>query len=132
MRIGELATRSGVTTKTLRYYEQAGVLAPPARSPSGYRQYDGTALPRLAFVRAAQACGFTLAEICQIIAIREHSGPPCTHVAGLLDAHAAQLEVRIAELTALRRELAYLRSRADLLQDNDCSADTVCHVIPTR
>ena len=132
MRIGELAARSGVAVKTLRFYEQAGVLAAPARTPSGYRDYGDTALPRLAFVRAAQACGLTLAEISQIIEVRDDSGPPCVHVVGLLDSHAAQLDDRIAELTRLRRDLQELRARASTLQQSACSADAVCHVIPTR
>ncbi len=62
MRIGELAARSGLTAKTIRFYEQAGVLPEPARQPSGYRSYDDTALDRLRFVRAAQAAGLTLAR----------------------------------------------------------------------
>ena len=80
MRIGELAQQAGVTTKALRFYEQAGVLPEPARSPSGYRNYDETALARLRFIKGAQAAGLTIAEIVQIVAVREAQGPPCAHV----------------------------------------------------
>lgn len=131
MRIGELARRAGTTTKTLRFYEQAGLLPEPDRTPSGYRDYDPAVLDRLAFVKAAQAAGLTLAEIREIVAIREAQGPPCEHVAGLLDAHAADLDQRINELTDLRHEVERLRARARDLDPAACGAAVVCHVIPT-
>jgi DNA-binding transcriptional MerR regulator len=131
VRIGELARRTGLTTKTIRFYEQAGVLPEPERQPSGYRDYDESALARLRFVRAAQAAGLTLAEIRQVIDVREQTGPPCRHVAELLDAHAADLDRRIDQLTALRDEVRHLRHRADRLDPASCAAAAVCHVIPT-
>jgi MerR family transcriptional regulator, copper efflux regulator len=131
MRIGELAARAGLTVKALRFYESAGVLPAPARQPSGYRDYDDDALARLRFIKAAQAAGLTLAEIRRIVAVREASGPPCRHVTALLDAHAADLDRRIAELTALREEVHRLRDRADRLGPADCDSTAVCHVIPT-
>jgi MerR family copper efflux transcriptional regulator len=130
MRIGELAERAGVTAKTLRFYEQAGLLPAPHRSPSGYRDYDETALDRLRFIRAAQAAGLTLAEIGDVIAVREHVGPPCEHVAALLDEHAAELDQRITELSALRDEVQRLRDRAKTLDPAACGDDKTCHVIP--
>lgn len=131
MRIGELADRAGLTAKTIRFYEQVGVLPEPARRPSGYRDYDGGALTRLRFVRAAQAAGLTLAEIQQVIAVRDRSGPPCRHVTGLLDVHAADLDRRISEMLALREEVRRLRARADGLDPSRCDDAAVCHVIPT-
>jgi DNA-binding transcriptional MerR regulator len=131
MRIGELARRSGVTTKTLRFYEYAGVLAQPARGPSGYRDYDDGALTRLRFVRAAQSAGLTLTEVRDIIAIRENNGPPCTHVVGLLDRHLDDLETRIRELTTMRKEVRRLRDRATGLDPANCTDDDICHVIPS-
>jgi MerR family transcriptional regulator, copper efflux regulator len=131
MRIGELAARTGLTVKALRFYEQAGVLPEPARRSSGYRDYDNEALPRLRFIKAAQAAGLTLAEVRTIIAVREASGPPCQHVTALLDAHAADLDARIAELTALRAEVQQLRRRASTLDAATCSPATVCQLIPT-
>lgn len=131
MRIGELARRAGTTTKTLRFYEQAGLLPEPNRTPSGYRDYGPAVLDRLAFVKAAQAAGLTLAEIREIVTVREAQGPPCEHVAGLLDAHAADLDQRIDELTDLRREVERLRARARGLDPAACGAAAVCHVIPT-
>ena len=130
MRIGDLAHRSGLTVKTLRFYEQVGVLPEAARLPSGYRNYDDSAVARLAFVKAAQTAGLTLAEIRQVIVVRDHDGPPCGHVTGLLDAHASDLDRRIAELTALRDDINRLRDRAGTLDPAACDPAGVCHVIP--
>lgn len=131
VRIGELAELTGLTVKTLRFYEQAGVLEPPPRGTSGYRDYDEAVLARLRFVKAAQAAGLSLAEIRQVIAVREDTGPPCEHVTALLVAHAADLDRRIAELTALRADVHRLRERAGQLDPAQCGAASVCYVIPT-
>lgn len=129
MRIGELAAAVGVTTKALRFYEQAGVLPEPGRTSSGYRDYDSAALARLAFIKAAQAAGLTLAEIRQVIAVRDSQGPPCGHVAAVLDQHLTDLDNRIAELAATRAEVARLRARARTLDPAECGTDAVCHVL---
>lgn len=131
MRIGELAKQSGLTTKTLRFYEQAGVLPPPARTAAGYRDFNENALARLAFVRAGQAAGLTLAEIRTVMAVREDQGPPCVHVTTLLARHATALDERIAELEATRTEVRRLQDRAATLNASDCQEDGVCHIIPS-
>ncbi len=129
VRIGELARRAGTSARTLRFYEQAGLLPAPLRTPSGYRDYDDTAVDRLAFVRAAQAAGLTLAEIREVVAVREADGPPCAHVVGLLDRHAGELDARIAELEATRAEVRRLRERAATLDPAACVDADVCNVL---
>jgi MerR family transcriptional regulator, copper efflux regulator len=129
MRIGELAGRAGISTTAIRYYEQVGILAPPARTPSGYRSYDQTALGRLEFVRAAQAVGLTLGEIRQVIAFRDDGQAPCAHVSDLLQRHAADLDRRIRELQQLRGELRQLAERAATLDPERCPPERVCHII---
>jgi len=129
VRIGELARRAGTSARTLRFYEQAGLLPAPLRTPSGYRDYDDTAVDRLAFVRAAQAAGLTLAEIREVVAVREAQGPPCAHVVELLDRHANELDTRIAELEATRAEVRRLRERAATLDPAACVDADVCNVI---
>ncbi len=130
MRIGEVAERAGVSAKAIRYYEQLGILVPPARTPSGYRAYDETVLGRLGFLRSAQALGLSLDEIRQIVAFRDGGMAPCEHVARLLRRHAAELEHRIAELERLRGELQRLAERAETLDPERCPPESVCYVIP--
>ena len=129
MRIGELAEKAGISTKAIRYYEQVGILTPPARTPSGYRAYDPSALGRLEFVRAAQAVGLTLGEIRQIIAFRDGGQAPCAHVTDLLQRHAIDLDRRIRELQQLRGELRQLAERAATLDPEQCPPERICHII---
>lgn len=129
MRIGELASQAGVTTKTLRYYERIGVLSPPSRSRSGYRDYRPDALDRLGFIRAGQAVGLSLGEIRQVVALRDHGETPCDHVYRLLQRRTTELDERIGELQALRRDLQALAKRARRLDPADCDPRGVCHLI---
>ncbi len=82
MRIGELADRVGVNTKTIRYYESIGLMPEADRSPGGYRIYDETDRKRLLFIRTARRFGLSLDEIAEILAFRERGKPPCRYVAG--------------------------------------------------
>jgi MerR family transcriptional regulator, copper efflux regulator len=129
VRIGQLAARSGYSVRTIRFYEQSGLLPAPSRTPAGYRSYDQDAVTRLRFVRSAQALGLSLAEIAEVLRIRDHQGPPCSYVAELLDTHITALDARIKELTALRDEL---RARHPLGAEPDpdrCPSDQVCYLI---
>ena len=129
MRISELASQAGVTTKTLRYYERIGVLSPPSRSRSGYRDYRPDVLDRLGFIRAGQAVGLSLGEIRQVVALRDHGETPCDHVYRLLQRRTAELDERINELATLRRDLQALTKRARRLDPADCDSGGVCHLI---
>jgi DNA-binding transcriptional MerR regulator len=129
VQIGELAQRSGLSVKTLRYYEDIGVLAEPPRTPGGYRDYGEGVLGRLEFVRAAQAVGLTLGEIREVIAFRERGDVPCSHVLDLILHHAAEVDGRIAELQRLRADLDRLAGRARTLNPADCRESAVCHVL---
>ena len=91
MRIGELAVASGTTTKTLRFYEEAGLLPAPERTANGYRDYTPAALARLDFVRRGRTAGLTLAQIREILDIRDAGVAPCQHVQDLLDARLGDL-----------------------------------------
>jgi MerR family transcriptional regulator, copper efflux regulator len=132
VRIGELADRSGVAVKTIRYYEDIGVLDPPERTPSGYRDYDDPAIDRLAFIRAGQAVGLTLGEIRQVVGLRERGQAPCTHVVALLERRADEIGQRIAELQHLQGDLRRLATEAQGLDPADCDPQRVCHVIAPR
>ncbi|MGN9843155.1 MerR family transcriptional regulator [Nonomuraea sp. H19] len=80
MRIGDLAAASGVKTKTVRFYEQAGLLPAPPRTAGGYRDYPQQTVKRLAFIRDAQGAGLSLAEIRSVFVLRDAGASPCAHV----------------------------------------------------
>lgn len=126
MLIGELAARAGVRPSTVRYYERAGVLREPPRTPTGYRDYGEEELTRLRFVRTAQSLGLRLDEVSEILSIRESGDRPCPRVLGILEGRARELSERIAALERLREELdrAIRRSRAAVSSHGD-----ICPVI---
>ncbi len=131
MRIGELARRSGLAPTALRYYEQIGLLPAPERTDSGYRTYADDALDRLSFIRGAQAVGLTLAEVRQVIGVRDAGEAPCRAVSDLIERRHAEVKAKIAELRQLKRELAGLQARAATLLPRDCDPSGICHVIPS-
>src|SRR5690348_3310790 len=112
MKIGEVASRSGVPAKTIRFWEEQHLLPAPARTRAGYRDYDPAILGRLVFIRHAQATGLTLEHIRQVLDIRDGGQPPCTHVADLIARRLAEVEARLAELARTRDQLALLAARA--------------------
>lgn len=120
MRIGAVAERTGVSTKTLRFYEDAGLLPEPDRTPAGYRDYPPEALDRVSFIRTAQAAGLTLAQVRQVLDIRDGGAPPCEHVATLVSDRLAEVEARIAELTQMRSRLCELDRRTREVDPADC------------
>ncbi|MGV9194404.1 heavy metal-responsive transcriptional regulator [Microbacterium sp. MC2] len=128
MRIGELAATAGTTAKTLRFYEEQGLLPEANRSPAGYRDYDPGMLPRLDFIHRGQAAGLTLAQIKQVLDIRDTGHAPCIHVRGLLDQRLMDVEQQIRNLTALHAALLELRHHADTPTEN-CDPDSVCQYL---
>src|SRR5437867_6441133 len=97
LKISELARRAGVTAKAIRFYEARGVLPLARRGPNRYRLYTEEAADVLAFKRAA-SLGLSLAEIREIVAIRQGGRPPCDHVHHLLRDKLAELERTLADL----------------------------------
>lgn len=113
MRIGELAGRLGLNTKTIRYYEDIGVMPTPERTASGYRIYGEDAIERLTFIKTAQRLGITLDEVREILALRDRGEPPCSYVREVLRRQVAEIDERMRELEALRSELVALDESAD-------------------
>lgn len=105
LKIGELAQRTGVTAKAIRFYERKRVLPPPKRAANRYRLYDDDAVRMLRFVKQATGLGLTLAEIKDIIAIGEGGGPPCVHVRRLLQDKARELDRKLRDLVDMRRQI---------------------------
>jgi DNA-binding transcriptional MerR regulator len=129
VRIGELAQASGTTTKTLRYYEQAGLLPAPERTTTGYRDYEPATLQRLNFIRQGQAAGLTLAQIREVLHVRDAGAAPCHHVRELLDSRVHQLDRQIADLQALRENVTELRDAAAAPDPGACDPTDVCRYL---
>jgi DNA-binding transcriptional MerR regulator len=129
MRIGEIASQSGVPAKTIRFWEDQRLLPPPARTPADYRDYGPAILERLAFIRQAQAAGLTLEAIRQVLEVRDGGQPPCVHVTGLIARRLAEVEARLTELTRTRDQLAALAARANAQDPADCRG--YCSIIGT-
>jgi DNA-binding transcriptional MerR regulator len=126
MRIGELADQVGVNPKTVRYYEQIGLIPPAPRTSGGYRKYTDTDAARLTFIKTAQRLGFSLEEISEILRLREHGEAPCGYVRDVLNQQLRSIDKRIAELRALRTELRELRAAADAIPEID---GATCRII---
>lgn len=129
MKIGQLADAAAVTTKTVRYYESIGLLDPPARTASGYRDYDAGALERLQFIRDAQGSGLRLAEIASVLELKEAGQGSCQHTMALLDRHLEEIDAQIERLRAARSQLAVLAERASTLDPATCTDPNRCQVI---
>lgn len=127
MKIGELAERTTVPTKTIRYWESEGLLPEPDRTPSGYRDYDGAAIDRIGFIRQSQTAGLTLAQIRQILDVADDGKPPCEHVATAVADRLTEVEARIEELRATRRHLRSLAERAK--QQDPAECEGYCSII---
>jgi DNA-binding transcriptional MerR regulator len=111
-RIGELSSELGLNPKTLRYYEEIGLLPEPSRSASGYRLYDSADRERLRFIIKAKAVGLTLEEIGEIVALRTDGQQPCEHVLTLLDRKLRAVDEQLRALAEFQRELVTLREEA--------------------
>jgi DNA-binding transcriptional MerR regulator len=129
MRIGELAAATGTTTKTLRFYEESGLLPQTKRAANGYRDYGSEALSRLDFIRRGRAAGLSLAEIREVIDIRDAGDAPCRHVYQLLTSRLLDIDRQIADLEVLRAALLQRRDHAETADPSSCAADTVCRYV---
>lgn len=112
MKIGELAKRTGFSTKTIRYYELLGLLAEPERTDSGYRLYTQHDTERLAFIEKAKHLGFSLEDIRDILVLDQQQQRPCVHVLALIDQKLQQLDEVLRDLRAFRKELTRLRKES--------------------
>lgn len=105
--IGEAAQALGVTPKTLRFYEHKGILAPPPRSPAGYRLYSHEDLERVRFVLRAKGMGLVLDDAQEVLAAAEAAccGEAAPALTEKLRAKLAQVEARMRDLEALKNKL---------------------------
>ena len=120
MNIGEAARESGVTAKMIRYYESVGLLAPKARTASGYRVYGREEVHSLRFIRQARRLGFLVDDIRRLLALWQDRSRASAEVKSIALDHVAELDQRIAELSQMRDTLAHLASHCHGDDRPDC------------
>jgi DNA-binding transcriptional MerR regulator len=113
LRIGEVASRSGVSVDTVRFYERVGVLPAPDRRPSGYREYTADTIGRIQLARELKDIGFTLAEIVDALAAHDAGGATCESERWRLDAVLDRVDAKLVELKALRRRIVKTQKACD-------------------
>jgi MerR family mercuric resistance operon transcriptional regulator len=104
--IGQLAREVGVPTSTIRFYERTGLLKPDARTGGNYRHYGESARDRLRFIRSAQATGFSLRDVRDLLSLTHSEEPPCEEVIGLTRQRLADVRRRIKELRLVEKVMA--------------------------
>ena len=119
--IGKLSKRAAVPTSTVRYYERTGLLEPEGRTSGNYRVYSRDAVDRVRFIRAAQATGFTLADIKSLLEFRDGVSAPCREVRVLIETRLSAVEERMTEFRHVRRVLrSFFQACLDAEQEDEC------------
>ena len=118
--IGEAAARSGVSAKMIRHYETLGLLPKVARTDSGYRQYTGSDVHTLRFIRRGRALGFSMVEIAELLKLWQNKRRASSEVKRIAIAHAEDLGRRIDELESMKRSLERLADCCQGDQRPDC------------
>jgi DNA-binding transcriptional MerR regulator len=131
LKIGELAKQTGVAVGTLRYYSDLGLLIPIHRGDNGYRYYSQDASQQVQFIKKAQAIGFTLEEIKQILDVRDRGEKPCSLVQNLLDNKIEQLEIQIKKMSLFKQELEEYRTSWINHPNLESNSQEVCPLIST-
>ncbi|HEU5358895.1 MAG TPA: MerR family transcriptional regulator [Gemmatimonadales bacterium] len=117
--IGRVAAEVGVNIQTIRYYERRGLLVPPDRSASGYRQYAGDAVSRLRFIKHAQELGFSLAEVRGLLDLRVRPGAACDAVEQSTRKQIDRVQGKIRSLQRIERTLERLATACEARQATD-------------
>ncbi|HEY9909528.1 MAG TPA: heavy metal-responsive transcriptional regulator [Thermosynechococcaceae cyanobacterium] len=127
LKIGEVATSSDLPIKTIRYYEEIGLLAPTVRrSEANYRLFESTVLGRLAFIKRSQSLGLSLREIQDLLAVHDQGHLPCDDVKQNLQKKVQQITEQIESLQLLRSELQGLLSGWQDHPPEDSAIPTIC------
>ena len=115
MNIGDAAERSALSAKTLRYYDEVGLVV-PARSASGYRDYSTADVHRLRFLQRARGLGFSLEECRLLLSLYDDTGRASEDVKSIVERKVAEIDTKIAELGSIRDALSALA--------HDCQGDS--------
>ncbi|MFQ5526933.1 MAG: heavy metal-responsive transcriptional regulator [Thermoanaerobaculia bacterium] len=108
LKIGHVAQTTGLSVEAIRYYERLGLIDEATRTPSGYRQFEPDVVRRLRFVQRAQALGFSLEEIRELLDLRLSAAASAAEVREKADAKLSEIEVKLSDLRRMRRALKEL------------------------
>ncbi len=106
--IGKVASRARIGVETIRFYERRQLIDPPPRTAAGYRQYPGSTVQRLRFIRRAKELGFSLKEIRELLILQEDPGSTCGDIMERAEQKLADINQRIDDLTKMRNALKIL------------------------
>jgi DNA-binding transcriptional MerR regulator len=125
--IGNVAKSSGVPIKTIRYYEELGLLKSSARTEGGFRLFNSDVLERLHFIKRAQSLGLSLSEIKEFLNVHDGGELPCEHIKIKLEDKIKAIDEQIHQLLILRQELSGLVSGWETIPENP--EQTICPII---
>ena len=108
MIIGDVASKSGISAKMIRYYEQIGLIPPPGRTEAGYRVYSERDVHTLRFIRRARDLGFSVSQLEELLALWSDRNRASAEVKRIASEHIAELEQKIKELQQMREALVHL------------------------
>ena len=111
MRIGEAAKRSGMAAKTIRFYEEAGLIAPAPRTDSGYREFSADDVRRLRFIHRARDLGFSVYEVGRLLSLWSDRERASADVKRLALEHVERIETKMTELNSMRDAILHLAER---------------------
>jgi Cu(I)-responsive transcriptional regulator len=120
MNIGDAAKRAGIPTKTIRYYDEIGLIEPSARGENGYRDYDDKAVESLRFVRHARGLGFSVEDCRALLSLYRDRNRASADVKALAGRHLEHIDEKIAELESMKRTLETLMIRCHGDDRPDC------------
>jgi Cu(I)-responsive transcriptional regulator len=103
--IGEMGKATSTKIETIRYYEKIGLLPKPARTSSNYRDYGPAELGRLSFIRRSRDLGFSLDQVRALLGLSDDKSCDCAGIDRIANQHLVEVDRKIADLQALRREL---------------------------
>jgi MerR family transcriptional regulator, copper efflux regulator len=129
LKIGEIHSHSQIPIKTIRYYEDIGLIRSEKRSPGGFRLFSPAVLVRLGFIKRSQALGFSLQEIRYILDIHDQGELPCTEVRHNIERKIQDIDDRIQQLQQLKQELSNLMTRPSGDPSQRGRPDVICPIL---
>jgi MerR family copper efflux transcriptional regulator len=125
--IGRVTELSGISIRTIRYYESLGLIKASGRTEGGFRKFSVDVLTRLAFIKRAQHLGLSLEEIREILQVYDHGLPPCNEIQEKLQEKILQIDNQVNQLLTLRSEISQLLSAWQNIETKP--ENTICPII---